>query len=173
MIKSFDGKTPMIAPTAFVSETACVIGDVEIGEHSSIWHGAVVRGDWGRIVIGKYTQIEDNAVIHGKVNVGDHVVVGHCAVVEGLKIGNYVLIGNGATILFDAEIGDYCIIGANAMVSAGMKIPTRSLVVGMPAKIKGEIDSEREAKIKSFLYPSELIEKNRKGDNIQNNIKSL
>ena len=161
MIKTFDGKTPVIASTAFVSETACIIGAVEIGEYSSIWNGAVVRGDLGHIVIGKHTQIEDNAVIHGEVNIGDHVVVGHCAVVEGLKIGDYVLVGSGAVVLLGAEIGDFCIVGANAMVNADMKIPSRSLVVGVPAKIKGEVDLDREGKLKWFLYPPELIEKHK------------
>jgi len=140
MIRSFNGKTPKIADTAFVSEFAYVIGDVEIGEGSGVWPGAVIRGDFGSIRIGKNSHIEDNSVLHAwkSLIIGDNVTVGHSAVVHCLRIGNNVLVGNNATVLDDTEIGDFCIIGANSMVRTGQKIPDRSFVVGVPAKIKAE-----------------------------------
>ncbi|MBL7120054.1 MAG: gamma carbonic anhydrase family protein [Dehalococcoidia bacterium] len=139
MIKAFDGKTPRIAHTAFVSEAAYVIGDVEIGENSSIWPGAVVRGDFTSIKIGNNSQIEDNCVIHAgsPLVIGDNVHIGHGAVIHCSRIGNNVLIDINATLLDDAEIGDFCVIAANSVVSRGMRIPDGSFVAGVPAEVKG------------------------------------
>jgi len=147
MIKSFNGKSPKIAESAFVSEAAHIIGDVEIGGNSSVWPGAVIRGDFGRIIIGRNCAIEDNCVLHSgsltgpvqDLTIGDNVSIGHGAVINGTNIGNRVLIGMNATVLHEAVIGDYCIIGACTLVSHGMKVPDRSLVMGVPGKIKGEI----------------------------------
>ena len=153
MILSFKGITPKISPSAFVSEAAHVIGDVEIGENSSIWPGAVLRGDFGKITIGRNCAIEDNCVVHSgspsyensicELVMGDKVQIGHGAVLNCRRIGNNVLIGINATILHDVEIGDSCIIGAACMVNQGMKIPDRSFVVGVPGKIKGEVTSKQ------------------------------
>lgn len=145
MIRAFNGKTPKIADTAFVSEFAYVIGDVEIGEKSAVWPGAVVRGDFGSIRIGENSHIEDNAVVHAwkSLTIGNNVTVGHSAVVHCLRIGDNVLVGNNATVLDDTEIGNFCIIGANSMVRAAQKIPDRSFVVGIPAKIKAEFSSDQ------------------------------
>ena len=144
MIRAVNGKTPRIAESAFVSEWAYVVGDVEIGENSGVWPGAVIRADFGSIRIGKNCQIEDNSVVHGgtPVEIGDNVIIGHSAVVHGLRIGNNVLIGNNATVLDYAEIGDRCVIGANSMVATGQKIPSGSLAVGVPAEIKRELSSQ-------------------------------
>jgi carbonic anhydrase/acetyltransferase-like protein (isoleucine patch superfamily) len=145
MIRSVNGKTPKIHPTAFVSEAAYIVGDVEIGEHSSIWPGAVLRGDTGKVVIGKYTAVEDNCVIHsgkpgeGDTYIGDYCNIAHGAVVHCKKIGNNVLIGIHATILHNAEIGDYCLIGAACLVMEDMKVPDHSFVVGVPGKIKSKV----------------------------------
>ena len=149
MILSFDGKTPKIDDSAFISESACIIGDVEIHENSSIWPGAVIRADFGKITIGRNCAVEDNCVIHSgspstdgslcDVTIGDNVLIGHGAVLNCRSIGNYVLIGMNSTILHDADIGNYCIIGAASMVGQGMKIPDKSFVTGCPAKIKGGI----------------------------------
>ncbi|MFC1944125.1 gamma carbonic anhydrase family protein [Chloroflexota bacterium] len=138
MIREFDGKTPKIAPSAFVSEWAYVVGDVEVGEGTGVWPGAVIRGDFGRIVIGRNCQVEDNAVLHtgNSLTIGDDVIIGHSAVVHCLNIGQGVLIGNNATILDDAEVGDNCIIGANSMVSMGKKVPHNSFAAGVPAEVK-------------------------------------
>jgi carbonic anhydrase/acetyltransferase-like protein (isoleucine patch superfamily) len=149
MIRSFNSKTPKIAASAFVSEAAYVVGDVEIGENSSVWPGAVIRGDTGKVVIGKYTAIEDNCVVHsaipgeGDTFIGDMTNIGHGAVIHGKKIGDHVLVGINATVLHNAEIGNYCLIGAGALVSEGMKIPDNSFVVGVPGKIKGKISADQ------------------------------
>ena len=153
MIRSLGGKTPKIAESAFVSEAAYVIGDVEIGEDSSVWPGAVIRGDFGSIKIGNNTAIEDNCVIHSgtpstpsyreDVTIGDNVHIGHGAVINCRRIGSNVLIGMNSTILHDAEIGDFCIIGAGCLVRQGMKIPDKSFVAGVPGKIKGEASPEQ------------------------------
>lgn len=140
MIRAFDGKAPRIAASAFVSEWAYVVGDVEIGDGTGVWPGAVVRGDFGPIRIGKNCQIEDNAVLHtgDSLTIGDNVIIGHGAVIHGVKIGDGVLVGNSATILDGAEVGDHCIIGANSLVATGQKVPSHSLAVGVPARVKVE-----------------------------------
>jgi len=147
MIKTFDGKTPQIAPTAFVSEAAYIVGDVEIGENSSIWPGAVVRGDFTSIKIGNNSQIEDNCVVHAgsPLVIGDNVHIGHGAVIHCSRIGNNVSIGVNATLLDDAEIGDFCVIAANSLVSQGMRIPDFSFVAGVPAEVKGKITAAQTA----------------------------
>jgi len=151
MIRSLGDKIPRIAKSAFVSEAAYVVGDVEIGENSSVWPGAVIRGDFGKIKIGKNTAVEDNCVIHsgsrstpvGDVTIGDKVHIGHGAVINCRRIGNSVLIGMNATILHDAEIGNFCIIGAGCLVSQGMQIPDKSFVAGVPGEIKGEVTPQQ------------------------------
>jgi len=152
MIRSFNGKTPKIADSAFISEAAYVIGDVEIGEHSSVWPGAVIRGDIGEIKIGKNSVVEDNCVIHsgsptlppiGHATIGDNVIIGHGAVSNGRKIGNNVMIGMNATVLHDVEIGDNSIIAAGCVVKEKMKIPDNSFVTGVPGQIKGKVTAEQ------------------------------
>lgn len=141
MIKTYNGTTPSIADSAFVSRTALVMGAVVIGVHSGVWPGAVIRGDFATITIGTGTIIEDNVVVHAgrDLHIGDNVIVGHGAVVHCASIGNNSLIANNATVLDDAEIGAFCIIGAGAVVSPGMKVPDRSLVFGVPGKVAGEV----------------------------------
>jgi len=144
MIREFNGKYPKIARSAFVSEAAYVVGDVEIGIESNIWPGAVIRGDCGKISIGNNTSIEDNCVVHGNGDmiIGHHVIAGHGAIIHGMKIGDYILIGNNAVVLNDVEVGDFSIIGAGAVVAEGMKIPEQSLCMGTPARIKGRVSSQ-------------------------------
>ena len=145
MIRSFRSKTTKIAQSAFVSEASYIIGDVEIGENSGIWPGAVVRGDFASIKIGCNTMIEDNSVIHTGVplEIGDNVTIGHSVVVHGKKVGNNTLVGNNATILDNAQIGSLCVIGAGCLVSQSMVIPDNSFVVGVPAEIRGQVSPER------------------------------
>jgi carbonic anhydrase/acetyltransferase-like protein (isoleucine patch superfamily) len=146
MVRSLGDKVPRIAESAFVSEAAYVIGDVEIGENSSVWPGAVIRGDFGKIRIGKNTAVEDNAVLHAgtahgpvhDLTIGDNVHIGHGAVINCTRIGNHVLVGMNATLLHDTEIGEYCIIAAGCLVRDGAKIPDRSFVAGIPGQIKSE-----------------------------------
>ncbi|MBN1367372.1 MAG: gamma carbonic anhydrase family protein [Dehalococcoidales bacterium] len=153
MIRSLGDKTPKIADTAFVSEAAYVIGEVEIGEYSSVWPGAVIRADFGSIKIGKNTAVEDNCVIHSgtlsnpgyreELVIGDNVQIGHGAVLNCRKIGNKVLIGMNATVLHDAEIGNSCIIAAGALVKDGAKIEDGSFVAGVPGKVMGKATKEQ------------------------------
>lgn len=148
MIRSFNGKTPRIAESAFISEAAYIIGDVEIGENSSVWPGAVIRGDLGKVTIGKNSVIEDNCVIHSgsptlppdaDITIGDNVIIGHGAVSNGRRVGNNVIISINSIVLHDAEIGDNSIIAAGCVVKEKMKIPEKSFVVGVPGEIKGEV----------------------------------
>lgn len=147
MIRSFNGKTPRVAASAFVSETAYVIGDVEIDEGSGIFPGAVVRGDFANIKIGRNSFVHDNCVLHAgpvaPLEVGDNVTIGHGVVVHCRRVGNNTLIGNNATILDDAEIGDFCIIAAGSVVRTGAKVPDRSFVVGVPGEVKAKVSSEQ------------------------------
>lgn len=145
MIRSINGKTPKIAKSAFISEAAYVVGDVEIGERSSIWPMAVIRADFGSIKVGSETKIEDGSVVHsgGDVEIGNNVTIGHSVVMHGAKIGNHTLIGSNATILDDVEIGSFCIVGAGSLVSQGMKIPDYSFVVGAPAEVKKKISQQQ------------------------------
>ena len=149
MIRSLSGKTPRIAGSAFVSEAAYVVGDVEIGENSGIWPGAVVRGDFASIKIGNGTMIEDSTVVHtgAPMEIGDNVIIGHGVVVHGKKIGSNTLIVNNATVLDDNEIGSFCVVGAGCLVSQGMKIPDNSFVVGVPARIEGEVSPKRRQRL--------------------------
>ena len=144
MIKSFNGKTPQIHPTAFVSETAYIVGEVTIGENASIWPGAVIRGDFGSISIGKNTAIEDNCIVHSwDCIIGDNVLVGHGAVIHCKSIGNGSMVGINAVVLQGAEIGEKCFIAAGALITPNTKIPPSSLVMGSPARVKEELSQEK------------------------------
>ena len=136
-------KGPSIHPTAWVVPGATVIGDVTLEEESSVWYGAVLRGDLNRIIVGPRSNVQDNAVVHidtpNETRLGELVTVGHSAIVHACQIDNEVLIGMGAIVLDGAEIGARSIIGANALVTLGMKIPPGSLVLGSPAKIRRQL----------------------------------
>ena len=144
LIKTLEDKTPLVHPTAFVSEAAYVVGDVEIGEGSSIWPGTVIRGDMGKVRIGKYTNIQDNSVVHGDydVEIGDYVIVGHRVMCHAKYIGDQSLIGNGAILNDGVIIGKNSVVGAGTMVLENMDIPERSIVVGMPGRVRGEIQQK-------------------------------
>jgi gamma-carbonic anhydrase len=147
MIIPHHGHTPRIHETAFIAPSADIIGDVEIGEHSSIWFQAVLRGDVHRIRVGARTNIQDHSVLHvtrdqSACTVGDDVTVGHRATLHGCTIGNRVLVGMGAIILDDAVIGDDCLIGAGALVTKGTKVPSGHLVLGSPAKVTRRLKPE-------------------------------
>ena len=149
MIRSFNGISPKIAPSVFVSEAAYVIGDVEIGKNSSVWPGAVIRGDICKIVIGQSSSLEDNCVVHGatRVTIDDNVIIGHGAVVHCRKIGSNVLIGNNVTLLDGAEIGDFCIVGAGSLVLSDTKVPENSVVMGAPAQVKEKVTKKQRDEI--------------------------
>jgi carbonic anhydrase/acetyltransferase-like protein (isoleucine patch superfamily) len=138
---------PKIAGDAFVAETAVVLGDVEIAGEASIWYGAVLRGDMGKIIVEKRANVQDNVVVHSErafsVVVGEGSSIGHGAVIHGCKIGAYSIIGMGAVVLSRAVIGNHCIIGAGAVVKEGDVIPDHSLVVGVPGKVVKQLSPEQ------------------------------
>ncbi|MCR4397912.1 MAG: gamma carbonic anhydrase family protein [Firmicutes bacterium] len=148
MIVSLGEKVPQIRSPSFVAPTATVVGDVIVGERCSIWYGAVVRADINRVEIGEGTSIQENAVVHVSedvpTSIGRDVTVGHGAMLHGCTIGDRTLVGIGATVLDKAEIGEECIVAAGAVVPPGAKIPPRSMVVGVPAKVSRTL-SEGEA----------------------------
>ena len=146
MIRSLDGNKPKLHPSVFVSEAAYIVGDVEIGEGSSIWPGAVIRGDYGKIIIGKNCSIQDNCVLHTDdyLELGDNVLMTHGAVIHGGTIGNNVLIGVNAAVLESAHVGNYCLIGACALVLADANIPDQSLVIGVPGRVLPLTEEHRE-----------------------------
>ena len=150
MIKSFNEKTPQIHETAFISEAAYVVGNVEIGENSSVWPGAVIRGDFGKIIIGKNTVVEDNSVIHiaDYTEIGDNVIIGHNVTVHCRKLGNNCLVGIGAILLQGAEIGNDCFIAAGALVTPNTKIADGSMVMGSPAKVTGQLTEDKLAMVR-------------------------
>lgn len=137
MLYVFEDKKPVIAKNAFIAETACIIGNVSIGEKSSVWFNSVIRGDRAKISIGRGCNIQDNVVIHSDdrdVKIGDNVTVGHGSVMHGCVVKNNALIGMNATILHGAEIGEYAIIGAGALVPPDHEIPPNTVVFGIPCK---------------------------------------
>ena len=140
-----------IAEWVYIAEGAKIIGDVTIGEDSSIWYNAVIRGDSNSIVIGENTNVQDNAVLHTSnshaLTIGDNVTIGHGAIVHGCTIGNNVLIGMGAIVLDGAVIEDNCIIGAGALVTQNKVMPEGSLVLGNPGKVVREISEDEKQAI--------------------------
>jgi carbonic anhydrase/acetyltransferase-like protein (isoleucine patch superfamily) len=144
MIRELDEKKPKIVESAFVSEAAYVVGDVEIGENSSIWPGAVLRADRFRIQIGSNSNIQDNCVVHAgfsDVNIGNNVTIGHGSMIHCARIGNNVFIGMHAVLGNQSEIEDFCMIGACSMVKDHFKVPANSLAVGIPVRIVRALSS--------------------------------
>lgn len=143
MIASFKGKTPQISETAFIASTAAIIGDVIIEDDVSIWFGAVLRGDFGKIVVRRGSSIQDNAVIHSKTGalteIDEEVTVGHGAVLEGCRIHRRTVVGTNAVVLNGAEIGEQVMIAAGSVVVEGAHIPARVLAAGQPARVKKEL----------------------------------
>lgn len=141
LIITFKGKSPVIHPDAFVAPTASVIGDVQIGRDSSVWFSAVLRGDESAIRIGERTNIQDAVVIHGTLGrepvvIGDEVTIGHGAVLHGCTVGDRVLIGSGARLLDGSKVASESIIAAGTVIPEGFEVPPRTLVMGVPARIK-------------------------------------
>jgi carbonic anhydrase/acetyltransferase-like protein (isoleucine patch superfamily) len=144
MIRAYRGVWPRLGERVYVDVSAQVIGQVELGDHASVWMNAVIRGDVNVIRIGAGANVQDNCVVHvfradHPTLIGDHVTVGHSVTLHGCTIGPRCLIGMGATILNDAEVGEECIIAAGTLVPERMKIPPRQLVMGLPARIRREL----------------------------------
>jgi carbonic anhydrase/acetyltransferase-like protein (isoleucine patch superfamily) len=142
----FDGKTPQVHATAFVAPGAVLVGDVTLGPEASVWFGAVLRGDHAEngIVVGARTSIQDNCVVHvgawGPTLVGDDVTVGHGAKFESCTIGDRTVVGMNAVILQNAVVGEECVLAANTVVLEGARIPPRSVVAGVPGRVKKTLD---------------------------------
>ena len=147
MILAFKDKAPRIDPSAFVAETAAVVGDVTVGRDVSVWFGAVVRGDAAPIVIGEGSNIQDNATLHcdagNPLRVGRNVTVGHNAVVHCAAVGDGTVVGMGARLLNGAVIGKNCVIGAGAVVLEHAVVPDGTLMVGVPAKAARRLSPEQ------------------------------
>ena len=138
MISPFQNRSPRIHPSVFVAENAAIIGDVTIGKDSSVWFGAVVRGDSASITIGEGTNIQDNATLHidegHPLRVGSNVTIGHNAVVHCTEVGDNTLVGMGAVLLDGAVIGKNCVIGAGAVVRQNEQVADGAMMLGIPAK---------------------------------------
>lgn len=152
LIIPYKGKTPKIDPTVFIAPNAVVIGDVEIGEHSSVWFNSVIRGDVYYIRIGNNTNIQDGSVIHVTTDtyatiIGNSVIMGHNVVAHGCTIRDKALIGMGSILLDTCEIGEQALVAAGSLVPMGMKVPPRTLVAGMPARVKRELTEAELARI--------------------------
>jgi carbonic anhydrase/acetyltransferase-like protein (isoleucine patch superfamily) len=149
-LDTFLRRSPRLGSGVYIARGAAVLGDVTLGDFSSVWYNAVLRGDINRIVVGKYTNIQDNAVLHLADDfpclVGDYVTIGHTAIVHACTVGNETLIGMGAVVLDGAVIGNQCLIGAKALVTQNTNIPDGSLVIGAPARVLRPLrDDERGA----------------------------
>jgi len=155
MLRPYKGISPRLGQRVYVDPSAQVIGDVELGDHSSVWMNAVIRGDVHSIRIGAYSNVQDNCVVHvykekHPTVLGDHVTVGHSVTLHGCRIGSYCLIGMGAIILNDAKVGEECIIAAGTLVPEGMEIPPRSLVMGLPGKFRRQITEEEREGLRRY-----------------------
>ena len=153
MIYPYKDKKPIIDSSALVVDSAHIIGDVEIGEESSVWFNAVVRGDVNYIRIGKRTNIQDGCVLHVArrtlpLIIGDEVTVGHNVTLHACTIGKRCLIGMGAVVMDGAEVGEESIIGAGSVVTQGTKIPPGSLVLGSPGVVKRQLTEDEKRKIR-------------------------
>jgi len=165
MIRSYQGRLPRIPASCYVDLSAQVIGDVELGEHSSVWMNAVLRGDVNSIRVGANSNVQDCAVLHGQRNlypviVGDWVTIGHNATVHGCVVEDAVLIGMGVTILNNSRIGEGSIIAAGAVVPEHTVVPPRTLWAGVPAKMRRELGDKDRALIleyaKNYLDYTEI-----------------
>jgi len=148
MLRPFKGVSPTIAPSAYVDASAQIIGDVHIGDESSAWMNAVVRGDVNHVRIGRRTNIQDGAIVHVMRDpshptiLGDDITVGHGAIVHGCTIEDLCLIGMGAIVLNGAHVGRGSIVAAGTLLPEGCVIPPRSLVMGSPGKVKRQITDD-------------------------------
>lgn len=146
-IRPFGGKAPQLHDTVFAADGAVVVGDVQIGEHSSLWFGAVVRGDVHHVRIGARTNVQDLSVIHvtsrtHPTEVGDDVTLGHRVTLHGCTVRDRCLIGIGAVVMDGAVVGEESLVGAGALVPPGMVVPPRTLALGSPAQVKRALTPE-------------------------------
>ena len=151
-VLTLNGKTPKVSPLAYVDERALVIGNVEIGDHSSIWPGVVIRGDDSKIVIGKRTNVQEHTVIHTpynfKVRIGDNVTIAHGSIIHGCTLENLTCVSIGGTVFDGASIGTGSVVDSKAFVTEGTRIPPRTLVHGHPGRPVRRITDNELARIK-------------------------
>ena len=144
---ALDERTPQVAETAWVADSAQVIGGVALGPDSSVWPGVVIRGDSGPIAVGEGSNIQDNSVLHADegvpLTIGKHVTVGHQVMLHGCTVGDESLIGIGAIVLNNARIGRNCLVGAGALVTEGKEFPDGSMIVGSPARVVRQLTPEQ------------------------------
>ena len=140
---AFEGREPTVSPSAWIAPTATLVGDVRVEDEASVWYGAVLRADFGPIIIRRGANIQDGSVLHGGADpvaeIGEGVTVGHLCVVHGAVIATEALIGNGATVLDGAIIGRRALVAAGSVVPPGMTVPDGMLAVGTPARIAREV----------------------------------
>jgi carbonic anhydrase/acetyltransferase-like protein (isoleucine patch superfamily) len=140
---SFEGRAPTVSPAAWIAPTATLVGEVIVEDDASIWYGAVLRGDFGLIVVRRGANVQDGSIVHGGTEpvteVGEGATIGHLCVVHGAVVGTEALIGNGATVLDGAVIGDRALVAAGATVPPGMTIAGGMLAVGTPARVTREV----------------------------------
>ncbi len=143
MIVEYEGKRPQIGQNVFIAPTAVIIGNVEIGDNASVWYGVVIRGDEGRIVIGRGSNVQDNSVIHTTPEIPtileENVTIGHGALLEGCTIEKGAVVGMGSIVLHRAVVGQQAMLGAGSVVTPGTIIPPRTLAAGAPAAVKKEL----------------------------------
>jgi gamma-carbonic anhydrase len=155
VLRPYRGQLPRVHASAYIDDSAQVIGDVEVGEESSVWMCVVIRGDVHRIRIGRRSNVQDGTVVHvmkgtHPTTIGDNVTIGHAAVVHGCTIEDQCLIGMGAILLNGAHVGTQSIVAAGALVTEEMKIPPRSLVMGQPARVKRPLTADEIAGIQMY-----------------------
>jgi carbonic anhydrase/acetyltransferase-like protein (isoleucine patch superfamily) len=152
--ETFLRKLPTLGVGVYIARGGVVVGDVTLGDYSSVWYNAVLRGDINRVAVGHHSNIQDNAVLHVADDfpciVGNYVTVGHTAIVHACTVGDEVLIGMGATVLDGAVIGEQSLVGANSLVTQGMQVPPGSLVIGSPAKIIRQFNAEERNMLKAW-----------------------
>ena len=153
-LDTFLRKKPTLGQNVYIARGAAVMGDVTLGDASSVWYNAVLRGDINRIVVGHHSNIQDNAVLHLADDfaciIGNYVTIGHSAIVHACTVADECLIGMGAVILDGAELGPQCLVGARALVTQGVKIPEGSLVLGSPARVARSLTPEERAGLKHW-----------------------
>ncbi len=155
MLRPYKGVLPRVHPSAYIDTSAQVIGDVEIGEASSVWMNVVLRGDVHRIRIGQRSNVQDLTIVHvmrdtHATTIGDDVTIGHGAIVHGCTLHDRVLVGMGAILLNGVEVGEDSIIAAGTLLPEGTRIPPRSLVMGSPGKVRRELTDEDVASVLDF-----------------------
>ena len=155
MLRKFRGISPRVAASAYIDPAATVIGDVGIGEHSSIWPGATLRGDIDPIDVGDETNIQEGVVVHTDsgfpTTIGNRVTIGHAAVIHGCTIEDDALIGIGAIVLNGARVGKGAVVAAGSLVTEGMEVPPATLVIGAPAKPRRLVSAEEQARFRKAV----------------------